>query len=79
MIISRAHSAHALLFCMDVLPWIFVFVRRYQKKNSATERGLERVQLLRVQYWHEIDKVENLVFVDETGSNLAMTRRYAVP
>jgi transposase len=37
------------------------------------------VQLLRVQYWHAIGEVnlENLVFVDETGSNLAMTRRYA--
>ena len=45
----------------------------------ATERNTERVQLLRVQYWHEIGevKLENLVFVDETGSNLAMTRRYA--
>ena len=37
------------------------------------------MQLLRVQYWHSIGevKLENLVFVDETGSNLAMTRRYA--
>ncbi len=37
------------------------------------------MQLLRVQYWHAIGEVnlENLVFVDETGSNLAMTRRYA--
>ncbi len=59
----------------------------------ATERETERVQQLRVQYWREIGqvKVENLVFVDETGSNLrssldgrfrpedfaAMTRRYA--
>ena len=37
------------------------------------------MQQLRVEYWHEIGEVnlENLVFVDETGSNLAMTRRYA--
>ena len=37
------------------------------------------MQQLRVQYWHEIGAVnlEDLVFVDETGSNLAMTRRYA--
>jgi transposase len=37
------------------------------------------VQQLRVQYWREIGAVslEDLVFVDETGSNLAMTRRYA--
>lgn len=33
---------------------------------------------MRVEYWHEIGKVkvEDLVFVDETGSNLAMTRHY---
>jgi transposase len=37
------------------------------------------VQQLRVQYWQEIGevKLEDLVFVDETGSNLGMTRRYA--
>ena len=42
-------------------------------------RDTERVQQLRVQYWHEIGEVnlKDLVFVDETGSNLAMTRRYA--
>ena len=34
---------------------------------------------MRVEYWHEIGAVNEaaLVFVDETGSNLAMTRRYA--
>lgn len=52
---------------------------RKKKLSRATERETERVQQLRVQYWHEIGqvKLENLVFVDETGSNLAMTRRYA--
>ena len=32
-----------------------------------------------MEYWHEIGavKLENLVFVDATGSNLSMTRRYA--
>ena len=32
-----------------------------------------------MEYWHQIAEVneDNLVFVDETGSNLAMTRRYA--
>ncbi|MBA2748882.1 MAG: hypothetical protein H0U45_09130 [Tatlockia sp.] len=45
----------------------------------ATKRETERVQQLRVQYWRAIGqvKLENLVFVDETGVNLAMTRRYA--
>ena len=32
-----------------------------------------------MEYWHEIGEVNlaDLVFVDETGSNLAMARRYA--
>ena len=50
-----------------------------KKTLHATERDTERVQQLRVQYWQEIGevKLEDLVFVDETGSNLGMTRRYA--
>ena len=37
------------------------------------------MQQLRVQYWQEIGEVnlKEMVFVDETGSNLAMTRCYA--
>ena len=37
------------------------------------------MQQLRVHYWQEIGAVnlKDLVFVDETGCNLAMTRRYA--
>ena len=37
------------------------------------------MQQLRVEYWQVIGEVNlaDLVFVDETGSNLAMTRRYA--
>ena len=44
---------------------------RKKKTLHATERETERVQQLRVQYWREIGqvKLENLVFVDETGSN----------
>lgn len=50
-----------------------------KKTLHATERDTERVQQLRVEYWHQIAEVneDDLVFVDETGSNLAMTRRYA--
>ena len=50
-----------------------------KKTLHATERDTERVQQLRVQYWQEIGSVnlKDLVFVDETGCNLAMTRRYA--
>jgi transposase len=37
------------------------------------------VQRLRVEYWHNLDEVKlaDLVFVDESGVNLAMSRRYA--
>lgn len=46
-----------------------------KKTLHATERDTERVQQLRVQYWQEIGEVDSadLVFVDETGSNLSMT------
>lgn len=50
-----------------------------KKTLHATERDTERVQQLRVEYWHQIAEVneDDLGFVDETGSNLAMTRRTA--
>jgi hypothetical protein len=50
-----------------------------KKTLHATERDTARIQQLRVQYWQEIGavKLADLVFVDETGSNLSMTRRYA--
>ena len=50
-----------------------------KKTLHATERDTERVQQLRVEYWHEIREVKlaDLVFVDETGSNVSLTRRYA--
>jgi len=37
------------------------------------------VQRLRVEYWHNLGEVKlaDLVFVDESGVNLAMSRRYA--
>jgi len=42
-----------------------------KKTLHATEQDSERVQQLRVEYWHEIGEVNlaDLVFVDETGSN----------
>ena len=42
-----------------------------KKTLHATERETENLQQLRVQYWHEMGavKLENLVFVGETGSN----------
>jgi len=37
------------------------------------------VQRLRVEYWHILGdvKLTDLVFIDEAGVNLAMSRRYA--
>jgi len=50
-----------------------------QKKTLvASEQGSERVQKLRYEYrsWLDTVDVRNLVFIDETGLNLAMVRRY---
>ena len=52
---------------------------RKKKTLHANEAESERVQKLRSQYWTTIGEVrlKDLVFIDETGVNLAMTRRYA--
>lgn len=52
---------------------------RRKKTLHANEAESERVQKLRSQYWTTIGEVslKNLVFIDETGANLAITRRYA--
>jgi DDE superfamily endonuclease len=51
-----------------------------QKKTiHASERYTERVQKLRVEYWTTIGEVDlaDLVFIDEAGVNIAMTRHFA--
>ncbi len=52
---------------------------RKKKTLHANEAESERVQNLRSQYWTTIGEVQlkDLVFIDETGINLAMTRRHA--
>ncbi len=52
---------------------------RKKKTLHATEKDTPRVQLARVDYWQKIRDIapENLVFIDETGVNLAMIRLYA--
>jgi transposase len=52
---------------------------RKKKTLHANEAASERVQKLRSQYWTTIGEVplKDLVFIDETGVNLAMARRYA--
>jgi hypothetical protein len=45
----------------------------------ASEQDTERVQKLRQEFWEIIRTFDpnNLVFVDESGVNIAMTRLYA--
>lgn len=52
---------------------------RKKKTLKANEATTERVQILRRKYWMTIEKVQlsDLVFLDETGINLAMTCSYA--
>ena len=52
---------------------------RKKKTLHANEAESERVQNLRREYWTTIGevKISDLVFIDETGVNLAMTRHYA--
>jgi transposase len=53
---------------------------RKKKSLHATEALSERVQKLRGEYWTTIGQVKltDLIFIDESGVNLAMTRRYAL-
>jgi transposase len=52
---------------------------RKKKTLHASEKDTPRVQQARIDYWEEIRDIdpENLVFIDETGVNLAMIRLYA--
>lgn len=54
-------------------------LNRKKKTLHANEAESERVQNLRREYWTTIGEIplESLVFIDETGVNLAMARRYA--
>ncbi|HEY9762116.1 MAG TPA: IS630 family transposase [Trichocoleus sp.] len=50
-----------------------------KKTFHATEKTSERVQQQRVEYWQQIRNflAENLIFIDESGVNLAFTRLFA--
>jgi hypothetical protein len=45
----------------------------------APEKNIEEMQQRRVEYWQIVRgiKEENLVFIDQSGVNLAMLRLYA--
>jgi hypothetical protein len=50
-----------------------------KKTWYSSQAGTERVQKLRVEYWEKIKHIEpeNLVFLDETGIILGLTRTQA--
>jgi hypothetical protein len=50
----------------------------FKKKLYAPEKRSERVQKARVEFWDKIRDVraEDLIFIDESGVNLAMVRLY---
>lgn len=52
---------------------------RKKKTLHASERDTPRVQQARLDYWEKIREIdpEDLVFIDESGINLAMIRLYA--
>lgn len=52
---------------------------RKKKTLHASEKDTPRVQQARLDYWEKVREInpEDLVFVDESGLNLAMTRLYA--
>jgi len=47
-----------------------------KKSLHATQTATQRVQILRQQYWQSIrgGRPEDLIFIDETGVNLALVR-----
>ena len=55
----------------------FGFSRK--KTHRSSQAGTERVQKLREEYWEKVKNIdpENLVFIDETGVMLGLTRTHA--
>jgi len=52
----------------------------FKKKTLfPSGKGTDRVQLLRCEFWKKIRKInfKDLIFIDESGVNLAMVRLYA--
>lgn len=50
-----------------------------KKTLKSSQASTERVQNLRFEYWQQVKKIkpEDLVFIDEMGANLALSRGYA--
>ncbi len=52
---------------------------RKKKPKRSSQAGTERVQKLRAEYWEKVKDIdpENLVFIDETGVVIGLTRTHA--
>ncbi|WP_445299572.1 transposase, partial [Microcoleus sp. B3-A4] len=50
-----------------------------KKTLFPSGKGTDRVQLLRCEFWEKIKEIsfKDLIFIDESGVNLAMVRLYA--
>ena len=50
-----------------------------KKTLRSSQCATERVQKLRCEYWQQVQNIqeENLVFLDETGVELGLTRTHA--
>jgi hypothetical protein len=50
-----------------------------KKTLFPSKKGTERVQILRCEFWKTIKEIslKDLIFIDESGVNLAMVRLYA--
>ncbi len=50
-----------------------------RKTFRSSQAGTQRVQKLRAEYWDKVKDIdpENLVFIDETGVMLGLTRTHA--
>ncbi len=54
-------------------------IKSEKKTKRSTQAGTERVLNLRLDYWEKVKHIEpeNLVFLDETGVLLGLTRTHA--
>ena len=54
-------------------------IKSKKKTKRSTQAGTERVLNLRLDYWKKVKHIEpeNLVFLDETGVLLGLTRTHA--
>ncbi len=54
-------------------------IKKKKKTLRSSQTATDRVQKLRGEYWEKVKNIEpeNLVFIDEMGILLGLTRNYA--